>query len=114
GCTDCPGDLIAAARDVALGTGLARLGGQAAIGAALAAAAWLAATLAATRTQPRRWLLSPRGVAAAAATGVALAVAARAWVTLPSGRPAPGLRAGAGGLLLGRVPARCLAPRDAP
>ena len=36
----------------ALGTGLTRLGGLIAIGAALAAAAWLAVTLARVRAQP--------------------------------------------------------------
>jgi signal transduction histidine kinase len=102
GCTDCPGDLIAVAHDPALGTGLARLGGQAAIGAALAAVAWFAVTLTATRTQPRRWLLSPEGVAAAAATGFAVAVAAGEWVALPGGgaAPAPGWHAAAGVMLL--------------
>ena len=53
GCTDCPRDLIAVAHDAALGTGLARLGGLIAVGAALAAVAWLAVTLACVRTQPR-------------------------------------------------------------
>jgi signal transduction histidine kinase len=103
GCTDCPRDLTAVAHDGALGTGLTRLGGLIAIGAALSAAAWLAVTLAGDRTQPRRWLASPEGVAAVAATAFAVAVAAGLGVTLPGGPaspPAPGWHAAAGAMLL--------------
>ena len=102
GCTDCPRDLIAVAHDVTLGTGLTRLGGLIAIGAALAAAAWLAVTLAGHRTQPRRWLASTDGVAAVAATAFAAAVAAAQAATLggATGPPAPGWRAAAGAMLL--------------
>lgn len=103
GCTDCPRDLIAVAHDAALGTGLARLGGLIAIGAALAAVAWLAVTLACVRTQPRTWLTSPEGVAAVAATAFAAAIAAGLGVTLPGGPaspPAPGWHAAAGAVLL--------------
>jgi len=103
GCTDCPRDLIAAAHDVALGTGLARLGGLIAIGAALSAAAWLAMTLARIRARPRAWLTSPEGVAVVAATAFAVAVAAGLGATLPGGPaspPAPGWHAAAGAALL--------------
>jgi len=103
GCTDCPRDLIAVAHDTALGAGLTRLGGLIAIGAALSAAAWLAVTVAGHRTQPRRWLASPEGVAAASATAFAVAVAAGLAVTLPggpAGPPAPGWHAAAGAVLL--------------
>jgi signal transduction histidine kinase len=103
GCTDCPRDLIAVAHDMALGTGLARLGGLIAIGAALSAAAWLAMTLARIRAQPRRWLTSPEGVAVVASTAFAVAVAAGLGVTLPGGPaspPAPGWHAAAGAVLL--------------
>ena len=103
GCTDCPRDLIAAAHDVALGTGLARLGGLIAIGAALSAAAWLAMTLARIRARPRAWLTSPEGVAVVAATAFAVAVAAGLGATLPGGPaspPAPGWHAAAGAVLL--------------
>ena len=102
GCTDCPRDLIAVAHDMALSTGLTRLGGLIAIGAALSAAAWLAVTLAGNRAEPRRWLASPEGVAAVAATAFAVAVAAAQAVTLggPAGSPAPGWHAAAGVMLL--------------
>jgi signal transduction histidine kinase len=103
GCTDCPRDLIAVAHDGALSTALARLGGLIAIGAALSAAAWLAVTLAGNRTQPRRWLTSPEGVADIAATAFAVAVAAGLGVTLPGGQAspsAPGWHAAAGAMLL--------------
>ena len=103
GCTDCPHDLIAVAHDAALGTGLARLGGLVAIGAALAAATWLAVTLARVRTQPRRWLTSPEGMAGIAATAFAVAIAAGLGVSLPGGPaslPAPGWHAVAGVMLL--------------
>ena len=103
GCTDCPRDLIAAAHDVALGTGLARLGGLIAIGAALSAAAWLAMTLARIRARPGTWLTSPEGVAVVAATAFAVAVAAGLGATLPGGPaspPAPGWHAAAGAALL--------------
>jgi signal transduction histidine kinase len=103
GCTDCPRDLIAAAHDVALGTGLARLGGLIAIGAALSAAAWLAVTLARIRARPRTWLTSPEGVAVVAATAFAVAVAAGLGATLPGGPaspPAPDWHAAAGAVLL--------------
>ena len=101
GCTDCPRDLIAVAHDGALSTGLARLGGLIAIGAALSAAAWLAVTLAGNRTQPRRWLTSPEGVADIAATAFAVAVAAGLGVTLPGGPASPPAPAGT------RRPAPC-------
>ncbi len=103
GCTDCPRDLIAAAHDVSLGTGLARLGGLIAIGAALSAAAWLAMTLARIRARPRAWLTSPEGVAVVAVTAFAVAVAAGLGATLPGGPaspPAPGWHAAAGAVLL--------------
>jgi signal transduction histidine kinase len=103
GCTDCPRDLIAAAHDVALGTGLARLGGLIAIGAALSAAAWLAMTLARIRARPRAWLTSPEGAAVVAATAFAVALAAGLGATLPGGPaspPAPGWHAAAGAVLL--------------
>ena len=102
GCTDCPRDLIAVAHDMALSTGLTRLGGLIAIGAALSAAAWLAVTLAGNRAEPRRWLASPEGVAAVAATAFAVAVAAAQAATLggPAGSPAPGWHAAAGVMLL--------------
>jgi signal transduction histidine kinase len=102
GCTDCPRDLIAVAHDVPLGTGLARLGGLIAIGAALSAAAWLAVTLTGNRAQPRRWLASPEGVAAIAAAAFAVAVAAAQAATLsgPASPPAAGWHAAAGAMLL--------------
>jgi signal transduction histidine kinase len=104
GCTDCPSDLIAAAHDVALATGLARLGGLIAIGAALSATAWLTMTLARIRARPRAWLTSPEGVAVVAATAFAVAIAAGLGATLPGGPasspPAPGWHAAAGAVLL--------------
>ena len=103
GCTDCPRDLIAVAHDTALATGVARLGGLIAVGAALAAAAWLAVSLARTRAQPRTWLVSPEGMAAVAATAFAVAVAGGLAVTLPgevASPPAPGWHAVAGAVLL--------------
>jgi signal transduction histidine kinase len=103
GCTDCPRDLIAVAHDVAFGTGLSRLGGQFAIGAALAAVAWLAATVTSTRRQPRRWLPSPGGVAGAAAAAFGVAVAAGGGVMLlggPASPPASGWHAAAGAMLI--------------
>ena len=103
GCTDCPRDLIAVAHDAALGTGLTRLGGLIAIGAALSAIAWLAVTLARSHTQPRRWLPPTEGVTGIAVTAFAVAVAAGEGVTLPggpAGPPAPGWHAAAGAMLL--------------
>jgi signal transduction histidine kinase len=106
GCTDCPRDLIAVAHDVALSTGLTRFGGLIAIGTALSAAAWLAVTLARNRAAPRRWLASPEGAAAVAATAFAVAVAVAQAATLsgpagpPAGPPAPGWHAAAGAMLL--------------
>jgi signal transduction histidine kinase len=101
GCTDCPRDLIAVARYVALGTKLTQLGSGLAIGAALAAAGWLAVILT-HGGHPRRWPPSPEGVADVAATAFAVAVAAALGATLSgaAGSPAPGWHAAASAMLL--------------
>jgi signal transduction histidine kinase len=101
GCTDCGGDLIAVARDLALNARLSRTGDQLAIACGLISAIWIAATLLSARH--RRVRPSTDLTADAAAAVFAMAVAAGAAAVLAGGSADPQSytwRAAAGGALL--------------
>ena len=85
GCTDCPADLVAMARDAALSARMSTLAGQFTIAAAVVAAAWLALLVIAVPRHHCRSTLPAELAADAATVAFAVASAGGSTVVLASG-----------------------------